>query len=49
MTGRVGQTEVTLEVRYGRLALATLSFAGASHKVGRTLSAGDSASIRIGG
>jgi uncharacterized protein (DUF608 family) len=41
--------EVTLEVRYGRLALDTLSFAGTSHKVGRTLNAGDSASIRIGG
>jgi len=41
--------EATLEVRYGTLALDTLSFAGTRAKVGRTLAAGDSASIRIGG
>jgi uncharacterized protein (DUF608 family) len=40
--------EVTLEVRYGRLPLDTLSFAGTSAKIGHTLNAGDSASIRIG-
>jgi hypothetical protein len=40
--------EVTLEVRYGQLSLDMLSFAGTSAKVGRTLNAGDSASIRIG-
>lgn len=40
--------EVTLEVRYGRLPLETLSFAGTRASVGRTLSAGDSTSIRIG-
>ncbi len=41
--------EVTLAVRYGRLPLETLSFAGTSAAVGRTLEAGDSATIRIGG
>ena len=41
--------EVTLEVRYGRLPLETLSFAGTRASIGRTLGAGDSASIRIGG
>ena len=42
-------SEVTLEVRYGRLALETLSFAGTSAKIGRTLGAGDRASLKVGG
>jgi len=41
--------EVTLEVRYGRLPLETLSFAGTSARVGRTLSVGDTALLRIRG
>jgi non-lysosomal glucosylceramidase len=42
-------SEVTLEVRYGRLLLETLSFADTSTTVGRLLGAGDNVSLRIGG
>jgi non-lysosomal glucosylceramidase len=41
--------DVKLEVRYGRLPLETLTFAGTSRQIGRTLKAGDNASLRIGG
>ena len=40
---------VTLEVRYGRLQLDELTFAGTTARLGRTLNAGDTAELTLGG
>jgi uncharacterized protein (DUF608 family) len=40
---------VRLEVRYGRLDLTTLSFAGSSARIDRRLGAGDAADLTLGG